>query len=519
MRAALLTLLVFTAFGAAVIRSSGPTFDEPVHLAAGYTALKQSARLLNGMDHPPLAEAWAALPLLALNPQTFFGHPLWTGRRLYNYADHFLYKNSVDAGRMLETARFFSLLTWGAVLAFVVTAWGGPWAGLLLALCPPLFSNAALVTTDAAPAALFILSFWLISRERWAWAGAAIGAAMASKFSMVALPVLALALTAREKRWKETGLAAAAALGVLLLVYRGDLASYWNGLWATLLRLGQGRGSFLLGEHHTGGLPHYFPLAVLVKTPLPFLAAAAYGAWLSRRQKWLVLPPLAFFLLACASKTQIGLRHVLPVYPFLAVLGGIGLSKLPRPAAWGLSAWLFAGVLWTGPHYLTYFNELAGGPSGGVRWLADSNLDWGQGLPALAAELKKRGNPAVYLSYFGTGDPSYYGIRYHPVAWYPIVDRREGLAKPDEPLLFAVSATNLQTVYFSDHGVFDWLKGRAPLAVPGGSIFLFDVSDPAGRAGLSRLLERDGQSGILAADEPRRKSARLASGASTARRP
>jgi hypothetical protein len=518
-RAALLTLLVFTALGSAVIRSSGPTFDEPVHLASGYTSLKQSVRLLNGMDHPPLAEMWAAVPLLALRPQTFFGHPLWISGRLYNYADHFLYKNNVDAGRMLAASRFFSLLTWGAVLAFVVTAWGGPWAGLLLALCPPLFSNAALVTTDAAPAALFILAFWLISKNRWVWAGAAIGAAMAAKFSMVVLPVLAVALTAREKRWKETALAAAAALGVLLLAYRGDLAAYWNGLTATLLRLGQGRGSFLLGEHHTGGVPQYFPLAVLVKTPLPFLAAAAFGAWRFRREKWLIAAPLAFFLLACFSKTQIGLRHVLPVYPFLAVLGGLGLSKLPRRAAWGLSAWLAAGVLWSGPHYIGYFNELAGGPAGGVKWLADSNLDWGQGLPALAAELRKRGNPAVYLSYFGTDDPSYHGIRYHPVAWYPIVDRREGLAKPGEPLLFAVSATNLQTVYFADHGVFDWLKARTPLAVPGGSIFLYDVNDPEGRAGLSRLLERDGQSGILAADEPRRESARLARGAAKTRRP
>lgn len=505
MRAALASLALFIALGAVTIRASGPTFDEPVHLASGYTALVQSRRVLNAMDHPPLAEMWAALPLLPLRPLTFFSHPLWLAGRVYNYADLFLYKNKADAQTLLDRARLWTLATAGAALAFPVVAWGGAWAGLLLALCPPLFTNAALVTTDAWPAVFFFLSFWLLSRGRWVWAGAAVGAAMAAKFSMVVLPALAVALTAREKRWRETALAAAAALAVLLVVYRGDLGLYWRGLTATLERLGQGRGSFLLGRHGSEGTLAYFPVALLVKTPLPLLVAAAVGLRHAWRQQWLVVPPLVFFVLACFSKTQIGLRHVLPVYPFLVVLGGIGLSKLKRPAAWGLAAWLAGGVLLSGPHYLAYFNELAGGPAGGARWLADSNLDWGQGLKPLAEELRQRGNPPVFLSYFGTGDPSYYGIRYHPVAWVTTVERREGVVTPKEdPLLLAVSATNLQTVYFADHGLFRWLEGRRPAAVPGRSIFLYDVSDPEGRAGLEALLAKDGQRGILGRDGARK---------------
>jgi hypothetical protein len=67
------------------------------------------------------------------------------------------------------------------------------------------------------------------------------------------------------------------------------------------------------------------------------------------------------------------------------------------------------------PHYLAYVNQLAGGPSNGYKHLADSSLDWGQDLPALKQWLDRQGlqpqgAPRVYLSYFGTGRPEYYGI-------------------------------------------------------------------------------------------------------------
>lgn len=523
-------LLVFCALGERMIRVSAPTFDEPVHLASGYTALVQSRRLLNAMDHPPLAEAWAALPLLALRPNTFFARPEWLAGRVYNYADVFLYKNDVDARRLLDTARRWSLATWGAALLLPIVLWSARLAGpagaagacLLFAFCPPLLSNAALVTTDAGPAALFAACFFFLSlepRPRWAWAaaGACAGAALASKFSMIVLPPLAAALALAEARaerrdppWAQAAVFAAAGFMVLAAAYRLDLALFWRGLSETLERLGEGRGSFLLGRRAVTGQLGYFPAAVLVKTPLPLLIAAALGAWSllrSRRRAllWLGLPAAAFFAAALTSKTQIGYRHLLPVYPALVVLGGCGLALLwsharGRVAASALALWLSGGVVAAGPHYLAYFNEVAGGPAGGSRWLVDSNLDWGQGLEPLAAELKKRGNPPVYLSYFGVADPSYYGIKHFPVAWVSTVERREGVVRPDaRPPLLAVSATNRRAVYFADGELFSWLEGREPAAVPGHSIFLYELGDEPGVRGLAELLRKAGQPGAAEA--------------------
>jgi len=63
------------------------------------------------------------------------------------------------------------------------------------------------------------------------------------------------------------------------------------------------------------------------------------------------------------------------------------------------------------PHgYLAYFNAIAGGPAGGHRLLLDSNLDWGQDLPRLAAWMRAHGVGRVQLAYHGSDDPDRYGI-------------------------------------------------------------------------------------------------------------
>jgi hypothetical protein len=523
-------LLLCAALGAGVIRSSGPTYDEPVHLAAGYTDLVRGCCRLNALDHPPLAEMWAALPLLALRPDTFPSHPAWLERRVYHYGDLFLFHNAVPADRLLSAARLFNLLTLTAVLSWLVVAWSGRlggdparWsAGLALGFCVPWFSNAALVTTDSLSSLLFFASFALLSVRprsagRWCAAGALAGLALAAKFNMILLPpLLACCLLAESRvdksarpqpaRWLLA--AACAALALALCYGAAGPGLWWKGLAATLSRLAEGRPSFLLGRNSGSGWWWYFPAALLVKTPLPLLLAAALGARAAARlpradAAWLLLPPAFYLAASLTSRTQIGYRHVLPLYPFLCALAGLGGAALwaagarGRAAAAALSLWLAASVLRVHPHHLAYFNELAGGPAGGAAWLADSNLDWGQDLPALAAELRARGNPPLVLSYFGSDDPAARGLRYVPLAVISNVERPGNAAlEPGAPLLLAVSQTNRAGVYFRDHGLFSWLGSRAPAASPGGSLFLYDLSaDADGRARVAALLASSGRSG------------------------
>lgn len=530
--AAALALGAFLAFG--FIRSASPTYDEPVHLASGYSYLKSGRYFLNILDHPPLAEKWAALPLLFQNVATMTGHPDFAAGRLYAFSDRFLHQNGVRPGAMLGSARGFTFATMGGLLAAALFLWGrrvsGPAAGAgavwAAALTPVLLSNLALVTTDGMPAVMYFCVAALLSRRArpgwvWAAAGTAAGAALASKFSMASLLLFVPALLAgevfadgerRDGLGRAAGLAVflAAAAFVVAAAYGFKAAPLWaKGLEATTSRLAQGRSSYLFGVHSTQGRLLYFPAALLVKTPLPLLALAAWGAvraWRRPAERlWLLGPAALFFLLALTAKVQIGVRHLLPVFPFLALWTGLAAEDL-----WGrggraraaLAAFLLWGLVSVGrvhPHHLAYFNEAAGGPENGWRWLADSNLDWGQDLPALAEDLRRLGNPPVYLAYFGVGDPALFGIRYAQ-AWPNWNVPRDGdavdPAKESGKVYLAVSATNLVGVYIADHELFSWLTSRRPVATPGHSIFLYDLTlDAEGRLKLAKILHMSGHPG------------------------
>ncbi len=131
---------------------------------------------------------------------------------------------------------------------------------------------------------------------------------------------------------------------------------------------------------------------------------------------------------------------------------------------WVRAGAIAAGVLviWQGiesirirPHYLAYFNQMAGGPEQGYKRLVDSSLDWGQDLPSLKAWLDEHApagpsRPPVYLSYFGTSSPAHFGIDATLLESYlPIPSGRPADLKPG---FYCVSATMLQGVYLAVNG-------------------------------------------------------------------
>lgn len=512
--------------GWGLISASSPTYDEPVHLAAGYNILVSGNYRKPSTGHPPLAEMWSALPLLALKPSRFPQHPALSGGQVYEYADYFLHQNTVKAETMLNSARLWSLISLNLILGACVLSWcrrladaagmlAGSW---LYAFCVPLFSNAALTTTDAVSASLFFCVFLILSSGTGARsaiaAGLCAGGSMAAKFNMVViLPLAAVLMLAdyHARRKKDENppspgsailVMVLAAAAILALAYRvTSLGAYADGLLYTFRLMQEGRSAFFFGEHSTEGWLLYFPAAMLVKTPLPLLIAASAGLVLALKSPdsarfWVVGPPLAYFLASFFSKIQIGYRHMLLIYPFLVVLGSTAAawawrkSKAGRAACLILASWLAVSVVNVHPHHLAYFNELAGGPSRGYQLLVDSNLDWGQGLQELADELKRRGNPSLALSYFGSGDPAHYGLRFIPLGIISNV-KRAGSVDKLEPgqVLLAVSATNLQGTYYADKTFFDWLKDRRPVFTAGHSIFLYDLtSDPEGKKRLREVL-------------------------------
>lgn len=509
--------------GFSFINSSSATYDEPIHIASGYAGLATGRHFLNILDHPPLAETAAALPLLALGPDPFYPVLKELSEKPYHagafaYGDLLFYRNTVAPEKMLNAARTFSFLLWSllgsAAVFFLARELHSARAGFLALtaffLTPAVVSNNALAGTDAAPSAFYAAAFLfgLLSskpgtspgggRLYAALAGAAAGLAMASKFSMFIAGPLILALWAMElfrsgagtprELLARSAIFTAAALAMIAAAYNFEPGLYLQGLAATLRKITAGKPSFAAGLYLQQGAWWYFPLALAIKTPLLLLASSAGGAVycalnFSRKWLWLVIPAGIYFILAMNSGVLLGVRHILPVIYLLAVFSGVGLAWLGGKKAGliglaPLAALLVWGLAKTHPFHLAYFNELAGGPAGGYKYLVDSNLDWGQGVKPLADKLRAEGGPPVIFSYFGTARPEAYGIEYFPLAMVsniPLTGTGVDVCAMDRVLL-AVSATNLQGAYYIKKHAFAWLKKEKPAFSAGYSIFLYDLT-------------------------------------------
>jgi hypothetical protein len=253
----------------------------------------------------------------------------------------------------------------------------------------------------------------------------------------------------------------------------------------------QERSAYFAGKIENTGWWFYFPVAFLIKTPLVLLALAVTGlVGLARRarQAWstllfVALPPLVFMTAAMSVSINIGLRHILPVYPFVLLATGPVLARLAKRKRTGIVLALLALAalesLSVYPDYLTFFNRAVGGPRRGHELLVDSNLDWGQDLPGLERWMDRQGVAHVNLSYFGTADPAYYGIACTHLPGAPFY-AEERIGQPRLPGYVAVSATNLHGVYLDParRDFYRPLLEREPLAVIGGSIHVYRVERP-----------------------------------------
>lgn len=285
-------------------------------------------------------------------------------------------------------------------------------------------------------------------------------------------------------------------------------AQYFLGLFLVFQRARYGNTTYFLGEVSATGWKNYFPVVYAIKETLVFhiltLIALLYAAWTIKKPFWVhpwqrlvpwirnSFPVFAFlsfiglyWATSLSSNLNIGVRHLLPVFPFTIVLITGVIAGLLRPPLLRLKylflviliVWQISSVLRVFPHFLAYFNELAGGPDKGYVYAADSNLDWGQDLKRLEKWVNDREIDKIYIDYFGGGDPEYYlKEKYSP--WQGTRDPKE-LPKGS---YLAVSATFLQggrglpaPGFNQSSGYYRWLYNYTPIAKIGYSIFVYYI--------------------------------------------
>lgn len=207
-----------------------------------------------------------------------------------------------------------------------------------------------------------------------------------------------------QSQWKSTAILTATKLRLLPEGYLWGLAD--------VFRSAHGRPTYLLGTVYHTGQWFYFPAVFLMKSTLallvllfaaPFVLARGIGrneasAPIPARAIWfLVIPPVVILAVSMTTRLNIGFRHILAIVPFLVVLAAataIVLARRSRRVAWVVGIVVAAHIassLRTYPHYLTYSNEVVGGPSKTHRAMTDANVDWGQGMIHAANYLSARG--------------------------------------------------------------------------------------------------------------------------------
>ena len=251
--------------------------------------------------------------------------------------------------------------------------------------------------------------------------------------------------------------------------------------------------SYLLGKIYPHGVWFYFPIALAIKTTLGLLILLAliplalkWSRTESRRELlFLTIPAGVYLLVAMASLMNIGVRHVLPIYPFLMVLSGWAASTLiEHRRQWtyvvaALLLWNLVSSIRTAPVYLAYSNELWGGPSNTYKYLSDSNADWGQQLKAVRKYLDGRGTKNCWFAYFAdvVVDPAYYGVPCKPLTTIASVWLQPSMDVPtsiDGPVLISAGVLSGYEFGPGELNPYDQFQKLRPTAVIEHGVFVYD---------------------------------------------
>lgn len=509
------------------------TDDEPIHIAAGLQWLDQG-RYDYDLQHPVVSRiATAIVPYLAGMHSTGRTAPLEEGNAILYSGGNYFHNLALARSGILPFFLLASAVVWfwtrrlfgdGAALAAV----------FLFTTLPPILAHSGLATTDMAggaclAASLYAFLLWL---ERPVWQrtvlfGLSLALALSTKLSAVMFAPLCMAVIlalyaiaerpcAKEWSHRVSGLVLAVVMA-FVLVWAGYRFSFgplpgqaylaanppvtfarflgntrlpapefFNGLALVQLHNYLGQDAWFFGQFRTHGWWYFFPLMLAVKTPIAFLVLAISGyviIWRNAKSRfaWQPLVPgacaVVILLSVVPAHLDIGLRHILGIYPLLAVTAGVGALRLLQSGNRIVLAIAVALLLWQGadslrahPDYLAYTNEfIRHAPE---RYISDSDLDWGQDLQRLSDKLKQLGVNEVSLGYFGTADVSQHGLpTLHPVAAYQPTTGWIAVSAFVE----TVESAELQQQAGRSDDPLGWLHAEQPVARIGKSIKLYYI--------------------------------------------
>ena len=526
--AVVLLMLVFFGQGYFSSLQKSLTFDEPLALGGGYGILAWG-EFDHYVESPPLMQVLSAWGLYRSRP-TEPNEALWqaAGNPTMALGIELAFRGGVDHERVAKLARLPVLLL-GTLLIGLIYAWGRRLLGvpsalavtLLASFSPNLVAHSRVATADVGCTFFMfaaVAAFWWATQtgelKRWIACGALTGLALITKFTALLLgPTYVLLVGAawltrpetRGVRW-----VARAAMSISLMSWLVIAVTYGFDLDLSLYRTGVSElysdlsgiyYNYLLGVPSQTPFWYYNIVAYLLKVPtavllLLLLATVGMVSELRKRvgpaeadsgppRQPLDLENVLFVLLPAAvvvgasffDQVNIGVRRILPAFPFLLLFAGYAVravelhgSRRSRAIVAALLVWAVAAGVWIYPHHLSFFNLVSGGPDQGPYLLDDSNIDWGQDLPALAEWQRMRpADEELRIQYFGTAYGPAYGVRGVRFDMADLTNPRPGV--------YAISVQELtgfrKLIVHGSPGI-DWLTEFEPIARIGHSIYIYE---------------------------------------------
>ncbi|MEW6557985.1 MAG: tetratricopeptide repeat protein [Elusimicrobiota bacterium] len=485
-------------------------YDEALNISAGYIHLKTGNFQINN-EHLTFWKMFTSFPLL------FFKLTIPNGLKAYQYeiADKFLYENIIPADTILHISRIVTA-SGAIVLGFIIFKWSFELWGtasaflslVLYLLCPNITAFAGFVNTDFGLTVLIFLSiyaFWQYLKfpttKILVITGIFFGLAQSTKITALLLyPVfLILAVYYWHNMRKEQNLrniiksvfvVFIIGFTILFITYLFyGLLNYFYGIKQIFDITKTGGNVFINGKVYPYGRWYFYLFVFLVKNTTPFLVLLFGMIFLFILKKnpqtkfkaiFLLILPVTLFVVSSFARRQMGIRYILPVYPFLFVAAGSILMNFDIKKAGmiiPLILWMLVNNARVYPHYLTFFNELVGGSKKGYRCLV-YDLDAGQDLKGLKKFLKP--GDEVVLSYSGCARPEYYGIdcQYAGAASDIRLNRKVEKINSLNPKreLLAVSALFLQMARTDRGFVYSWLREYQPIDIIGNTILVYDIT-------------------------------------------
>jgi hypothetical protein len=510
------------------------TWDETVHIPAGYFYVKKGDFFIN-FEHPPFSKTLSGIFLSFT--EVFFPEDLYRNLRMneWDLGMAFFYLNRESVDKIVLLSRL-PMILFGILLGFFIYLWTGDLYGkiagifslFLFTFCPNFLAHSCLVTTDVPFTLFFIMTLYFLWKflekdeiRYLIFCGISFGLSLSTKFTgIILMPFILISLLILERKFIKKEYFKCFILYlfllpafILFLTYRFyGIGNFILGLKRIIFETTErGHFSYLNGKFSQNGWYYYFIFAFLYKTPIPLIILILLSIFIKpkieKKERFIILPCIIYFIFSSLSKKQIGIRYILPFYALLYVYCGrllrcsekLKLKKLTKKIIFIiLIFWYLFESIKIHPHYIAYFNQIAGGPDNGWKHLIDSNIDWGQDLKELKEYLQKEGNPELLLNYFGAIFPETYGLIYEPFLYpffiYNVPEKNYHFNSPfPEKEYLAISVNHLTGLPYEDTEIFKWLKEIKPKAKIGYSIFVYDITkDIKIREKIKELFEKYG---------------------------